>query len=84
MDVCAMFEAKNKTKKLITVIYFSSEAMRLTTDVEVATNATFQDSTLINGDDEAQLGLESQDEGNSKQGSQILYLAVTIDKPAKQ
>jgi len=47
--------------------------MRLTTDVEVATSATFQDSNLINGDDEAQLDLENQDEGNSKQGKPNIF-----------
>ena len=46
--------------------------MRLTTDVEVATSVTFQDSNLINGDDEARLDPENKDGGNIKQG-EILY-----------
>ena len=46
--------------------------MRLTTDVEVATSVTFQDSNLINGDDEARLDPENKDGGNNKQG-EILF-----------
>ena len=46
--------------------------MRLTTDVEVATSVTFQDSNLINGDDEARLDPENKDGGNIKQG-EILF-----------